>query len=617
MNQLSYWLIASLLLVCVVLYVGYRAYRLFVTRFERERRNVQQMSELHLATIEALARAIEAKDGTTANHIHRVQLYATAIARALGMPDRDVQAVKTAALLHDIGKLAVPDHILSKPGPLTPEEFHKVKAHPQVGASIIATIPFPYPVAPLILSHHERWDGRGYPSRLKGEEIPLGARILFLVDYFVALTSERPYHERMSIDAAASLIAQEAGKALDPTTVAAFLQVLPIAREEAERVRVEPMRASQEQAAGLSSRTARSARSTVFEDIAGAHGEVYALYQIAQTMGTSLGVSDSMSHIASKLSMLVPFSACSLYLRQETSDALRCRFSSGVDAEVMRQLVLQSGHGLTGWVARNRRSLVNARPSADLEAAGLPVSTSLQSALVCPLVFDDHVIGTLAVYHTTPGFYTDDHRRLLDRVCEQAAAVIKNAMVFEKTHEASLTDPLTGLPNTRFMLTHLSRELARAERLGAEVSLIMMDIDEFKAINDTHGHHVGDRALREISQVLRSAIRPYDVCVRYAGDEFIIVLGNCGAEEAETKRAELQDAVAAAGFEAKPGVPLPLGISAGAAVFPQDGNSYEALLAKADSRMYRDKVLRKRGAKEHAPPPIRSEAAAETRAKAG
>jgi diguanylate cyclase (GGDEF)-like protein len=313
----------------------------------------------------------------------------------------------------------------------------------------------------------------------------------------------------------------------------------------------------------------------------------------------------------------VPFSACSLSLRDETTDTLRCRFSSGVDAEVMRQLVLHSGQGLTGWVARNRRSLVNARPSADLEAAGLPVSTSLQSALVCPLVFDEHVIGTLAVYHTTPGFYTDDHRRLLDRVCEQAAAVIKNAMLFEKTHEASLTDPLTGLPNTRFMLTHLTRELARAERLGAEVSLIVMDVDEFKAINDTHGHHVGDRALREISQVLRSAIRPYDVCVRYAGDEFIIVLANCGAEEAESKRAELQEAVASAAFEAKPGVPLPLGISAGAAVFPHDGDSYEALLAKADSRMYRDKVLRKREAKEHAPPPIRSEAAAETRAKAG
>jgi diguanylate cyclase (GGDEF)-like protein/putative nucleotidyltransferase with HDIG domain len=616
MNQLPYWLFASLLLVCAVLYVGIRAYRIFLTRFERERRNVQQMSELHLATIESLARAIEAKDGTAANHIHRVQLYATAIARALGLSDNDVQAVKTAALLHDIGKLAVPDHILAKPGPLTPEEFQKVQAHPQVGASIIATIPFPYPVAPLILSHHERWDGRGYPSRLKGDQIPIGARILFLVDYFVALTSDRPYHERMSIDAAASLIAQEAGKALDPTTVEAFLQILPTVREEAERVRVEQPRPAQDPPSGPLPRAARSAKSTVFEDIAGAHTEIYALYQIAQTMGTSLGVSDSMSLIASKLSVLVPFSACSLYLRDDPTDTLRCRFSSGVDAELMRQLVLTSGQGLTGWVARNRRSLVNARPSADLEAAGLPTPTTLQSALACPLIFDEQVIGTLAVYHTTAGFYTDDHRRLLDRVCEQAAAVIKNAMVFEKTHEASLTDPLTGLPNTRFMVTHLMRELARAERLGAEVSLIVMDVDEFKAINDTHGHHVGDRALREIAQVLRSAIRPYDVCARYAGDEFIIVLANCSAEEAESKRTELQEALAATAFEAKPGMRVALAISAGAAVFPHDGESYEALLAKADSRMYRDKVVRKREARERPVPLVKSEGSSESRAKA-
>lgn len=190
-------------------------------------------------------------------------------------------------------------------------------------------------------------------------------------------------------------------------------------------------------------------------------------------------------------------------------------------------------------------------------------------------------------------------------------------MVYEKTHEASLTDPLTGLPNTRFMITHLTRELARAERLGAEVSLIVMDVDEFKVINDTHGHYVGDRALREISQVLRSAIRPYDVCVRYAGDEFIIVLANCGAEEAESKRMELQEAVAATAFDVKPGVALPLAISAGAAVFPHDGESYEVLLAKADSRMYRDKVVRKRSAKERTVPIVGTETQSDTRAKAG
>ena len=200
-------------------------------------------------------------------------------------------------------------------------------------------------------------------------------------------------------------------------------------------------------------------------------------------MGTSLGVSDSMSHIASKLSMLVPFAACSLHLWDEATDTLRCRFSTGVDAELMRQLALKNGQGLTGWVARNRRSLVNARPIADLEAAGVPMPTSLQSALVCPLIFDEQVIGTLAVYHTTPGFYTDDHRRLLDRVCEQAAAVIKNAMVFEKTHEASLTDPLTGLPTRNLFLQHLDEALTRARKNpAARVAVLFLVAWEVMAL---------------------------------------------------------------------------------------------------------------------------------------
>ena len=581
MNQLPYWPIASLLLVPVVLYLGLRAYFVLLARFDHERRNVKQISELHLATIEALARAIDAKDGTAENHIRRVQIYATAVARELGMTELEVQAIKTAALLHDIGKLAVPDHILSKPGPLTPEEFQKVQAHPQVGADIIATVPFPYPVAPLILSHHERWDGRGYPLGLKGEDIPLGARILCLVDYFGALTSARPYHEPMAVDAAVSLIEQEAGKALDPRAVEAFLRVLPRVREEAE-------------GSGKTAVAPRgTTKSTVFDDIAVAHGEIYALYQIAQTMGTSLGVSDSMAHIASKLTTLVPFSACTLFLYDPATDTLRCRFATGTDFELMQQLTLKSGQGLTGWVARNRRSLVNARPSSDLEAAGLSLPTALQSALVCPLVFEDRVIGTLAVHHTTSSFYQEDHRRLLDRVCEQAAAVINNAIVYERTHEDSLTDPLTGLQNTRFMVTHLNAELARAERLNNEVSLLVLDLDDFKEINDTHGHHVGDRALRDVAQVLRRVIRPYDICVRYAGDEFIVVLGGCGFDEAENKRKELQEAVSDAVFEARPGTRVPLSISAGSAVFPHDGDSYESLLAKADSRMYRDKVARK------------------------
>ena len=167
-------------------------------------------------------------------------------------------------------------------------------------------------------------------------------------------------------------------------------------------------------------------------------------------------------------------------------------------------------------------------------------------------------------------------------------------MVFEQTQEDSLTDPLTQLPNTRFMFMHLTRELSRAERLKSEVSLLVMDLDNFKDINDTYGHHVGDRALREVAGVLRNGIRPYDICVRYAGDEFIVVLSGCNGEEAERKRLELQRAVDGLQFEARPGKMLPLAISVGASVFPHDGDSYEMLLATADSRMYRDKTRRKR-----------------------
>jgi len=301
------------------------------------------------------------------------------VARELGMSDAEVQAVRTAALLHDIGKLAVPEHILSKPGPLTAEEFQKVQAHPQVGADIIAAVPFPYPVAPLIQNHHERWDGRGYPRGLKGDDIPLGARILFLVDYFDALTSNRPYHEAMTFEAAVALIEQEAGKALDPRAVEAFVHVLPQVRSEAESADKERRTGPVDAASAQATHTDRS-KSSVFNDIAIAHGEIYALYQIAQTMGTSLGVSDTMALIASKLTSLVPFSACTLFLYDENANLLTCRFATGTDYELMQQLTLKGGQGITGWVARNRRPLVNARPSGDLEAAGSSLPTTLQSA---------------------------------------------------------------------------------------------------------------------------------------------------------------------------------------------------------------------------------------------
>ena len=579
------------------IYLTYRTYKVYMGRIEDQQRHVQQTSDLHLATIEALARAIDAKDQNTQTHIRRVQIYAAGMARAIGLSAPEIQCVKTAALLHDIGKLAVPEHILSKPGPLTQEEFQKIRIHPQVGAEIIAAVPFPYPVAPAILSHHERWDGKGYPQGLKGDAIPIGARILTVVDYFDAVTTERPYHKALSHESAMALLKHEAGRALDPSLVPVFIELLPsLVAEANEQERAAQAAATKPASEGPGTTAAglvpKSTTATAFENIALAHKEIYALYEIAQSMGTSLGVADTMALISTKLTKIIPWSGCALYLVNSDGESLRCRFAAGIDAPQLLNMTLGFGEGLAGWVARNRRTVVNGQPEITFNALGL-TATQLRSSIVCPLYYNDNLIGCLALYHTEANRYNEDHRRLIERVAEQAGAVIHNSIVFEQTQEDSLTDPLTGLPNRRSMFVHLSRELARAGRLKSEVALIVMDVDGFKAINDTYGHHVGDHALREVAMALQSGLRPYDLCVRYAGDEFIVVLTDCSREAAENKRLELQGLVGNVNLEVRPGKHLKLAASAGAAVFPCDGASYETLLAEADHRMYRDKAARR------------------------
>src|SRR6266853_1091808 len=303
-------------------YLLYRTYKVYLGRVQDEQRHVQEVSDLHLATIEALALAIDAKDQTAQSHIRRVQVYAAGLARTLGMSDNEIQGVKTAALLHDIGKLAVPEHILSKPGPLTQEEFQKIRIHPQVGAEIIAAVPFPYPVAPLILSHHERWDGKGYPQGLAGTAIPTGARILTIVDYYDAVTTERPYHRALNSESALAMLKHEAGRALDPELVATFVAMLPslVAEYAGEVLAAETLPETVAIESGATPTRLQPQAGNAFENIALAHREIYALYEIAQAMGTSLGVSDTMALISSKLLKLVPWSGCALFLHDSGTE---------------------------------------------------------------------------------------------------------------------------------------------------------------------------------------------------------------------------------------------------------------------------------------------------------
>jgi diguanylate cyclase (GGDEF)-like protein/putative nucleotidyltransferase with HDIG domain len=577
-------------LALIPLGLTYRTYRIYHRRIAEEQRRAAEWAQLHRDSTEVLARAIQAKDEGGSCHVERVQYYAAALARRLELPELDRQAVEIGALLHDIGKLAVPEHILSKPGPLTPDERKKMQLHAQIGAQIVGAVPFPCPVAPLVLSHHERWDGAGYPSGLRGEKIPVGARILSVVDCFDALTSERPYRPAVSQETAIRMIEAESGKAFDPAIVARFAELLPMLTPPRNDRFLHRLRLSSDpDSAGLPA-VAGVSRADVFAEIASANRENHALYEIAQSMGRSMSLSEMMTFVGAKLNTLVPFSAFALFVRHG-EEGLRCRFATGQHADLLEDASIGNGNGLSGWVARHRRPLVNGLSVAEFNAAGILTSDlQLQSALVCPLLVGDEVIGTIAVYHQAARSYTEDHRRVLDQVARQAAAVVHNALLFERTQEQAFKDSLTGLANPRALQFQVARELARARRTSTSFSVILLDLDDFKIINDQYGHLAGNRALQEVARVLRQTTRPYDTCIRYGGDEFVVLLPSCGAAEAEEQRRRLQETVASISLQADDGRDIALRVSAGASVFPEDGETYERLLARADRRMYRNKA---------------------------
>lgn len=576
----SQLLVGGLLVVSLVAVVfGYWAHRRYTFALAEQGHQARRAAQLRLSIIEALALAIDARDRTT-HSIRREQAYAGALASSLGLSEAEIEAVRTAALLHDIGKLAVPDHILTKPGPLTPDERLKVRTHPQVGADIIAGVPFPYAVGPLVLCHHEHWDGSGYPNGLKGHDIPIGARVLAVADYFEALTSERPFHPPMPYDEAVKVLWQEAGKALDPAIVTRFVELLPgLVLAEAG-------------SSGITAHAAPSGRNPL-HDIGRAHREIHGLYEVARGMGTALGVSGSMEVMAAGLQSLVAFSDCALFLWDRETQTARCRWSRGLRATAIEALSFHTGQGAIGRAIANDAPVIAADAASEVPGCAILGTPPPLSMLAYPLGTGDGTIGAIALYADRRDAFGQDAVRITKEIAAQAAAVLANALTFEQAQEESITDPLTGLPNTRFMHAHLNRELARAGRQNSSVSLLLIDCDGLKAVNDSHGHQVGDQVLCEIADILRNAIRPYDACARYGGDEFIVALADCGLREAEAKGGELQQAVEAHPLVTPRGSRIRCSISFGAASCPGDGSTYATLLASADSRMYADKENRR------------------------
>jgi diguanylate cyclase (GGDEF)-like protein/putative nucleotidyltransferase with HDIG domain len=593
------------LLVLPLVYWVYRSYHLYLAKLadekkqvEIEKGNAEEVALLHLRTIESLALAIEAKDHTSHKHLQRVRVFAVEIAKELGFPEDEIEALRAAALLHDIGKLAIPEHIINKPGHLTPEEFEKMKIHTLVGAEILERVAFPYPVAPIVRSHHERWDGTGYPDGLKGEQIPMGARVLAAVDCLDAMSSHRQYQNAVSLDAAMEKVASMSGSAFEPRIV----EVLKRRYPELERMVQSDSMPAQEAAlstatdvhvdsgiqpvAGVdqSAPISGAANEADFlSSIASARQEAQTMFELSQDLGNSLSLGETLSVLSMRLRKMIPYDSMAVFLLKE--GRLLPELVSGDNFRQLSSLNIGLGEGLCGWVAEKRKPIVNGNPEAEAGYVSDPTKfTTLRSILAVPLEGLNGVVGVLAMYGADRDAFSADHLRILLAVSSKIALSVENALKYQQAEDSATTDYLTGLPNARSLFVHLSRELARCRRTGTSLAVMVCDLDNFKQINDLYGHLEGDNLLKDFAGHLKESCRGYDYVARMGGDEFVIVAPGMSPEAASEKSSRLNQLAIEAGRKIA-GRNL-VALSVGTAFCPQDSFDVERLLAEADRRMY-------------------------------
>ena len=562
-----------------LLLVLYFTFKTTISRVEDADRHLAQLNRLYLSTIETLAMAIDAKDQVTHGHIRRVQAHATSLAKEVGVRDENLlKAIEAAALLHDMGKLAVPEYILNKPGKLTGAEFEKMKLHASVGADILSAIEFPYPVVPIVRHHHENWDGTGYPSGIKATEIPIGARILSVVDCFDALTSDRPYRPKLSDEEALAILKERRGTMYDPMIVDKFLEVH--STTPAANLRQGPP-------SDVLNTIARSRRvplvstSATPEEITSGADEMLTVYELARALAGQIGIGDAGDVIAKHLRRLIPSSLCVFYLHDRASDELEARHVVGEGASQVRGLKIALGQQLSGWVAANRQTISNSDASLDLAGAVETQSPKLRSCLSTSLIFDDELIGVLSLYSAESKGFNDDHKRIIEAVARQIAHTLKSAAEFDGT---SRRDTLTGLPNLQQLERFVDTEGGRSLVQKSAFTLLFIDIVALKQINTVHGRTVGDDVLRHVVRHARAGLRLADILFRYGSDEFVALVNDSSPDSAKLMGEGIRRAVRASPLALGANGSIQVDVTVIVVSCPADGDSLPTLIETARAR---------------------------------
>ena len=510
-----------------LLLVLYFTFRTSMARVEDANRHLAAVNSLHLSTIETLAMAIDAKDQVTHGQVRRVQQYATQLALAMGVRDKkEIRAIEEASLLHDMGKRAVPEHILNKPGPLTPAEFERMKRHASIGAEILSAIEFPYPVVPIVRHHHEYWDGTGYPDGVKGDAIPIGARILSVVDCFDALTSDRPYRPRMPDQQAMAIITDRSGSMYDPEVVATFARIratIALTDHQTSATALDSSVLAEITAAALPESDMSDARSTP-TDIAATTDEMLTLYDLAQSLGGRLSLSDAGDIIVKHLRRILPVSVAVFYVYDDETDMLVARHVTGDGQEQLHDLRIKLGERLTGWVGANRRTSVNSDPTLDFGEAIQSLDPRPRSCLSTPLVDHGSLVGVLSLYSPTKDAFTEDHKRIAEAIARQVSQTVLNATQFEQALASNLRDPMTGLPNAEHLRRLLAIAAADDVLVDNPLSLLVVTMDDLQGDDEQRIGSARDQTIRSVVEAIRNTLRGADVLFRQDDSELVALL---------------------------------------------------------------------------------------------
>lgn len=555
----------------------------------------EELAQLHRNTLETLAVAIDARDQTTHMHLRRVQIYALAVGRELELSEAELEALNVAALLHDIGKLAIPDYILLKPGPLSPEEWEKMKTHAVIGAEMLSRMRFPDLVSSIVRTHHEKWDGTGYPSGLRGTTIPIGARILSAVDCLDALASDRPYRAAHALENAMALVRTQAGKSYDPNIISIlerkYVELEKLARAAAGNTTVSPKASPQaasrpylpNPATHRPAESKATAKYDILDPIVSARQETQLLRALTSDLAHSAHLGEVVPAIHKCLSQLIGYDTLGLYVRREEN--LEPVYFLGGHDSLFTKEAFPVTKGLSGWVAHRSRPILNGNVSQECcYSNNSVILNNLQTALAVPFESRGGTTGVITLYHLDPNAFSRDDLRILEAASAQIGPAIEGALKFQYAEESAATDHLTGVPNARALAVHLERELHRASREQSTIGVLLCDLDGFKQVNDRFGHLIGNEVLQCVAKGLREACRGSDYLARMGGDEFVIVLP--GLQGDYSSHLERLRAAAVAAGRTVCGEPC-LSMSVGLAIYPFDGNDAETLIAEADRRMYR------------------------------